>query len=282
MAEWVIIAGLIGGGYLLTKKNQQGVTPPSVTPNAGGVLSPLVPAQPSGPVPKHLLAGAVILTDSQIADMEIALVKYWTYPKTDPPRFKTQALAMLPVEQITVPTNCQTGGNYLGPPLAITATKEGELALSGVGAIGGAAGGTFGSAGGLFGSGFAASGTALGTAIPVAGAVIGIGLSIYNAISAHHAAAVKNEQGLECALLPPANQSLIVIENAVIQGVITIQQGQTALDTLVSDFRRAATNGQSGQLEERPGRLNAMGWYAHFLHAIVIKKQNRYASLVSN
>lgn len=282
MAEWVIIGGLIAGGYLLTKKQAAGVTPPSVTPIAGGGSQPLVPAQPSGPVPRHLLAGAALLSDSDIADMEIKLVKYWTYPKTDPPRFKTQALQMLPNEQISLPSNCQTGGSYLGPPLAITATKEGELVLGGVGAIGAAAGGTFGSAGGLFGSGFAAAGTTLGTAIPVAGAVIGVGLSIYSAISAHHAAAVKNEQGLECSLLPPANQSLIVIENAVMQGVITVQQGQTALDTLVSDFRKAATNGQSGQLEERPGRLNAMGWYAHFLHAIVIKKQNRYASLVTN
>lgn len=265
MAEYVIIGGLLAGGYLLAKKNAQGVTPASVTPVTGGGTSPLVSKDAAiGPVPLHLLVGAKLLTDSQIADMEIALVKYWTYPKTDPPRFKQTVLTdHLPNEFIKPAPQCSQAGNFQGPPLAITVTKEGQLALSTTSAIT---------------SGLKVA-NAFTQAIPIIGSIIGVGLSIFSAISAHHQAAVRNEQGLECSLIPPANQSLAVIEQAVMNGTLTIQQGQTALDTLYIDFRRAATNGQSGQLEERPGRLNAMGWYAHFLHAIILKKQNRYANL---
>lgn len=290
MAEYVVIAGLLAGGYLLTKKNTAEVTSPAVTPSKStppptGIAALLNPV-PAGPVPPHLIAGAPLLTDQQITDMEITIIaNHFTNPGKDKPNFTKLCLMELAKERllqtdISPGTNCG-GGTYAGPPLAITATKTGAFALNSVSSVGSVAGGAFGSANGLFGTGFAASGSALGTAIPIVGTVLGIGLSIFNAISAHHQAAVRNEQGLECQLAPPADYSLQVIEQAVTTGTITVQQGQTALNSLYSDFVKAAKNGQSGQLEDAPGKLNAMGWYAHLLHAIIIKKQNRYASLAA-
>jgi hypothetical protein len=263
----VLIAALVGG-YVVAK--------------SGGVAST---ATPTGPIAPHLQQGARLLSDSQIAEMERNIIgDHFTY-ESDNPRFITQALQDLANEQVSFSNNqCANGGQYAGQPLAITATKEGTLALGtaeGLASAGIFGGGGVGSLAGVGSSGFAAAGTVSATAIPIAGIVIGIGLSIYGAIAAHHAVAVRNEQGLECSLIPPANYSLTVIEKAVITGVITIQQGQEALNKLHQDFINSALNGQSGQLEDRPGKLNAMGWYSHFLHAIIIKKQNRYANLVS-
>lgn len=274
MAEVVIIGGLLAGGYLLLKKNQQGVTPSSVTPTKGTFQS--------GPVPPHLIVNAKLLSDLEIAQMEADTVLHFKNAPGDKQRFiNTTVTDHLPNEKLKPIPQCSQGGNYQGPPLAIQVTKEGQFALNSVSSIGSAAGGGFGSANGLFGSGFAEAGTTLGKAIPIVGTVIGIGLSIFGAISKHHADAVRNEQGLECSLVPPANQALALIEQAVMNGTWTIQQAQTALDTLYSDFRKEAKNGQSGQLEETANKLNAMGWYAHFLHAIILKKKNRYANLAA-
>lgn len=227
--------------------------------------------------PPHLIAGANLLTDQQIAQMEYNTIK----DRANKTFVPTLLQYCLPQEIIADPTimKCASGGHSpQGPPLAITVGKDGQLALGAAAGIGGVAGGTFGSAAGFAGTGFAASGTALGTAIPIAGIVIGPALAIFSAILAHHKAAVGREQQLECTLVPPANQALQVIEQAVITGQITVDQANKMLNQLYNDFVTEATGGLGG-LKDAPGSLNAMGYYKHFLHAIIIKKQNRYASL---
>lgn len=272
--------------YLLSK--EKGSSPPIISQPSNikslTTASPsITPEQAQQNIVPFLNPNARLLDDNTIATQESLI----NFPSGDRSRFVSECLPMLEAEQITggvtstLLSKCSNGGVYQGPPLALSALKDGSFALSAASGIGSALGGTFGSAGGFAGTGFAASGSAAGFAIPIIGIGIGAALSIFSAISAHHAAAVRNEQGLECSLIPVANYSLNVIEQAVITGTITIQMGQASLTKMLADFRNAALDGSSGQLEDNPGKVNAMGWYYHFLHCIIIKKQNRYANLVA-
>lgn len=294
--EYIIVLIVIGFIYLSSKGQTIAVVPSGSAPfpytNVPSPLSniqTLTISSPSITQPQaqqniipYLKAGAQLLDDNTIATHE-SLINFKT---SDRSRFVAQCLVMLSAEQITggvtstALAKCASGGTYQGPPLALSVLKDGGFALSTVSAFGGALGGAIGSVGGLAGTGFAAAGTLLGTAIPIIGIGIGAAISIFSTIAAHHAAAVRNEQGLECNLIPPANYALNIIEQAVVTGTITVQMGQASLDKLLSDFKAAALDGSSGQLEDNPGNVNAMGWYYHFLHCIITKKQNRYANLV--
>lgn len=271
-----LVAALIGG-YVVTKSGGVANTTPS-----GNTINPSTQI-----VLPHLLAGAKLLSDQQIAQMEAdAIGTHFTY-LNDKPIFITKCISNLSKEQVIdlatgqgaknasapITTICGAASQYQGPPLALSALKDGSVAL---GVVGTAAAGGFGaSAAGTL----AAAGISSGV---LAGVTFGLGavISIYSIISAHHKAAIAREHALECGLIPPANQSLLVIEQAVVNGVITIQQGQAALDQLHTDFVQAASGGLGG-LEDAPSKLNAMGWYAHELNAIITKKKNRYANLVS-
>lgn len=258
MESLIIVALLaaIGGAYLVKKQNitssnsSQQITPP------------------------HLLAGAQLLSDQDIANQ---IGQSSNLSAGDKPRFITECLPMLQAERIVDINNafasqCKSGGRYQGPPMTLTALKDGKIALQITGV---------GSAGGVFGSGALALSGVASSVFTAATFGIGAVISIFSIISAHHAAAIRNEQGLECNLIPPVNQALDVIEKAVASGQISIQQGQQALNQLISDFRTQAQNGLSGQLTDVPGKVNAMGWYYYFLKAIIVKKENRYANLVT-
>lgn len=300
----IVIAVLAIAVFLLYKKvnsspspssGQVGVvitTPTSVLSsipqnalNISPSLQPQPPLLPTTKVLPYLNPNAILLTDSEIAQMELTYIGSSLVSASDKARFSSEVVTdALENEIISYPAlnnQCSSGMQYQGPPVGLTIAKDGSLALSFAGSAGAALGGAFGSAAGFAGTGFAAAGTALGTAIPIAGIAIGLGISIYSAIAAHHQAAVNREQGLECSLIPPANKSLEVIDNAVYSGIITPAQGKSALVQLVTDFTTAATGGLGG-LKDSPGSLNAMGWYKHFLHAITIKKSNKYDNLVTN
>lgn len=224
-------------------------------------VQPIVSTLPITPIPPIKTIVTPTLSDDEIIQMSYSI----GFSNSNKTTFANQARLYLQVEQIAdsvLNTQCRSGGQYQGQPLAIQVTKDGQLALGVVGQVTAALG---------------IAGVAL-QAIPVVGTLIGAGLSIFSTIAAHHAQAVKNEQGLECQLIPSANQALTVIENAVMSGTITPLQGKIALSTLLSDFKTAAQNGQSGQLSEGPGKCNAMCWFYHYLQAIVYKKQNRYSN----
>lgn len=248
-------------------------------------------AMANAPIPPHLKPNAVILSDDAIIAMEVPMLR----GMSNIAKWKTGAQGMLQIEQIDVPelsSQCQSGGHYKGQPLAVTALKDGSFAL---GAITGIASGVhagLGSAGGLFGTGFAATGSLAAQAVPIIGTAIGLGLALFTMISAHHKAAVGTEQGKECQLIPPANQTLTVIEQAFMNGVIDAKTAQGSLEQLHLDFLISARGGKidpvtfhpvggggpDGSLSEAP--CNALCWYGHFLHVIVIKKQNRYSQYI--
>lgn len=223
----------------------------------------------------HVKPGAKLLTDEQIADANVpAAMK--NQPQ-DAKRWKDGCLQKLQVERFgdsDLPQACK-GVPYSGPPMALTALKDGSLALGAAASTG------IGSAAGAFHTGALALTGAASTAFAAATFGIGAAIAVYSIISAHHAAAVKREQALECQLIPPLNESLRVIENAVNGRIISPQQGQQALDQLHTDFVRAATGGPGGLEEKNPsGHCNALCWTAHVLQAICVKKQNRYAQLI--
>lgn len=230
----------------------------------------------------HVKPNATLLTDQQIAQMSLPSDAITS--SGDRSRFISKCLAYLQIEIITdsaLQSQCGgQGGVSQGPSMTLTTLKDGSLALSAVSSIGSAAGGTFGSTAGLFGTGFASAGSSIAQAIPIVGIAIGAAISILSAITAHHKQAVQREQGLECSLIGPVNQALQVIEQATNSGNITPQQAQSALSTLLSDFRAQATGGLGG-LQEKHGTCNAMCWYAYFLKAIITKKQNRYAQYIN-
>ena len=270
----VAIIAALGAAYFVKRGSSTSSMTSSMI-GAGSIQNGVILSAP------HLLPNAQLLSDSSIAGMNLSI----GFSSGDRARFLTQVLPCLQSEQVVSPDvtkECSSGGNYAGPPMALTGLKDGSLALSTTGSIGSAVGGGFGSASGIFGSGFAAAGTAAGTAIPIIGIAIGAAIQIFSTIAAHHAAAVKNEVGLTCQLVPPANQTLAVIEQAVMTGQITPKQGQAALAQLLIDFKTHAQNGQSGQLAESSGHCNALCWFYHYLSAVVMKKQNRYSQYVSN
>lgn len=254
------------------------------TENAQGNFVPAGVIAPSPPTPvlPHLLPGAALLSDQQIAQQTADKVLHFKNSPSDKARFisevQTQALVSEIITSAALQSQCGGQFTYQGPNIGITIAKDGTLALSVAGSAGAALGGTFGSAAGFAGTGFAAAGTLAGTAIPIIGAGIGAAIAIYSIITAHHKAAVVREQSLECSLLPPLNKSLQVIEQAVVTGTISVQQGINALNQLITDFTNQATGGPGG-LTDTAGTLNAMGWYKYFLVAITIKKSNRYANL---
>lgn len=236
--------------------------------------------------PIHLIAGANLLTDQQLAQMEADSINDRfggsTSKKAD---FIHSLLTFcLPQEIIADPALASQCGRAFSqpPPLALTIGKGGSLLLGTAAGIGGALGGTFGSAAGFAGTGFAASGTVLGTAIPIAGLVIGPALAIFGAIQQHHAAAVSTEHNDECKYIPAANQSLQVIEQAVTNGQISISTANAMLNQLYLDFQNAWNSSGLAKIKDAAGSFNAGGYYKHFLHAIILKKQNRYATMTAS
>lgn len=254
-----------------------GAVETSVIQNSNGTIT-TVTTTPSLVQP-YLKPGAVLMSDNTIATM--------AYPpgggisKTS---FTSQAITCIDAEQLVIPSivqQCSGGGHYQGTPLALTTLKSGSLALGTATQLAAATGqGAIGSLAGIGSTGFGAAGTAAATAVPIIGIAIGAAISILSTITAHHAAAVKNEQSLECQLVPSANQALSIIETAVATGNITPAQGQSALNTLLTDFRTQASNGASGQLHEAKGACNAMCWILYLLKAVIIKKQNRYSQFL--
>lgn len=82
----------------------------------------------------------------------------------------------------------------------------------------------------------ATAGTAVGTALGVATLGIGVVVAIISLIFAHHAAAVAEEQNLECVATAGANNSMNVLAQGVSSGQIAPADAVTALNTLYSQY----------------------------------------------
>jgi hypothetical protein len=114
-----------------------------------------------------------------------------------------------------------------------------------------------------------------GAAGPAAPAVMAIGgiLEVFGAIFAHHAAAVKKEQGTLCAAVPAANQALQVIDEAVASGATTPQQAISALQSLPGQFQSEV----SGIYND----CNAACVMTKELQAICAVKVSQYQDLIA-
>jgi hypothetical protein len=77
-------------------------------------------------------------------------------------------------------------------------------------------------------------GAATGVALGAATAGVGLLVSVIGMIFAHHAAAVRQEQALECSMVPAANNALTLIAQAVAAGQTTAAAAAGALDTIYS------------------------------------------------
>lgn len=121
----------------------------------------------------------------------------------------------------------------------------------------------------------ASVGSSIASAIPIVGAVFSTIVGIFGIFSAHHRAAVAQEEKLQCSLVPAANNYLNVIAQAVQNGVQTPEQGSAALDSLLSDFTAAA----QPSFQNNP--CNAMCEWTVVLKAIVIYWKAQYAQMAA-
>ena len=207
-------------------------------------------------------------TDQEYIDRDVA-------PKNFASRANWLATAAdsVAAERITSTGNPSCGAaDYQGSPMALTALKDGSIALS----I--AAGAGAGSSGGLFSTGALAATGAASTAFAAATFGIGAAVAIFSIIHAHHAAAVAREHSLECALIPSANYALQLIDQAVNTGQMTPDVASKSLDQLYSDFVSKATGGPGGL---QWNKCNAMCVFAQILQAIIDKKKDRYAAMAA-
>jgi hypothetical protein len=163
---------------------------------------------------------------------------------------------------------------YQGPPMSLTALKDGSMALMLTASSG------VGSAAGAFGTGALAATGAVSTALTAATFGIGAVVAIFSIIHAHHAAAVAREKSLVCTLCPSANYALQLIDQAVTTGQMTPAVASASLDKLHSDFVSKATGGPGG-LQDVPHELNALAILARILQAIIDKKKDEYAAIAA-
>lgn len=120
--------------------------------------------------------------------------------------------------------------SWVSPSCSGIIAKNPDLSLTeAAGSIAGATTGAVGAAAGGFAT---AAGTALGVATLGIGAVVAV-LSI---IFAHHAAAVAQEQNLECVATAAANNAMNVLAQGVASGQIAPADAVTALNTLYSQY----------------------------------------------
>lgn len=112
-------------------------------------------------------------------------------------------------------------------------------------------------------------------AIPIVGAVFSTIVGIFSIFAQHHAAAVAQEQQLECTAVPAANNYLAVIQQAVANGTSTPQEAIDALNSLVSDFDSYV----SPAVQHNP--CNANCTWSTILAAIVIYQTAQYQALAA-
>jgi len=122
----------------------------------------------------------------------------------------------------------------------IAANPTEDLSLTqAVGSIAGATTGAFATAAGGTPAAIAA-GTATATGVALGAATLGIGVvvAVLSMIFAHHAAAVKQEQQIECTATAAANNAMNAIAQGVSSGQIAPADAATALSTLYSEYQK--------------------------------------------
>lgn len=106
--------------------------------------------------------------------------------------------------------------------------------------------------------------------------IAGAAMEVFGAIYAHHAAKVKQEQQIICAVVQAVNDSLSVIDQAVQQGAITPAQAGPSLDKLYSDL---VTNVQP-ILKQDSGDCNAACFVLAMARGVIGKKKELYGKIM--
>ncbi|HVB99884.1 MAG TPA: hypothetical protein VNJ12_11215 [Candidatus Dormibacteraeota bacterium] len=114
-------------------------------------------------------------------------------------------------------------------------------------------------------------------AIPIVGAIAGAAVQIYDAIFAHHAAAVAREHQVLCAAVPAGNTAIQTLIQAVQSGTIDPVTGINSLYQLWADFQ-ATVNPVSHSNCGSPDA--GCGWMAE-MAAIVASLAQQWWQLVS-
>lgn len=134
------------------------------------------------------------------------------------------------------------------------------------------------SAGGSAAVSWATTAIAAGATGPLAPVVLAVGgvLEVFGAIFAHHAAKVKQEQQIICAVVQAINDSLSVIDQAVQQGVITAAQAGPSLDKLYSDLQQNV----SPILKQDSSHCNAACFILAEARGVIAKRKATYAAML--
>jgi hypothetical protein len=133
------------------------------------------------------------------------------------------------------------------------------------------------SSGGSAAVGWATTAIAAGASGPLAPIVLAVGgiLQVFGAIFGHHAAKVKQEQQIICAVVQSVNDSLSVIDQAAQQGMITASQASGSLDKLYSDLQQ---NVQS-ILKQNASQCNAACFILAEARGVIGKRKEQYDKL---
>ena len=129
--------------------------------------------------------------------------------------------------------------------------------------------------------GLQAAGAALGPVTAGISIAVSAIVGLFSTLVNHHAQAVKAEQSTLCSAVPAANNYLKIIDQAVQSGLATPQDGITALDSLVSDFRSKVGSIIQGSDPASSGECNAACVMLSELRAIVALKQSQYQDLIA-
>lgn len=134
------------------------------------------------------------------------------------------------------------------------------------------------SAGGGAAVQWASTAIAAGAAGPLAPIVLAVGgiLQVFGSIFGHHAAKVKQEQQIICAVVQSVNDSLSVIDQAVQQGLITAAQAGPSLDKLYSDLQQNV----QPILKQDSGHCNAACFILAEARGVIGKRKEQYANML--
>ena len=142
-------------------------------------------------------------------------------------------------------------------------------------------------------TGIPASSNVLGTSLSAAGGVAikiapGTGpaapfvlaaggvMELFGALFGHHAAKVKQEQQIICAVVAAANDTFTSIDQLVQTGQISPQQGSQALDGMYGQFQQQV----QGILKMDSGHCNAACFILQEAKGVIAKKKEQYAQVM--
>lgn len=196
----------------------------------------------------------VLLNPCQPSDASILAQVFSGYPSAAAAQ-RVQKTAQQAMDQGALWTTENCAG-IVGPSTAQLVTKGAGLATSAAGSIG---------------TSLAIAGIATGPLMPIVALAGGI-ISVFSSIFGAHAAKVKQEQQIICAVVQSVNDSLTVLDQAVQQGQLTVQQASGSLDQLYTELQQNV----QPILKQDGGNCNAACYILAEARAVIAKRKANY------